>query len=106
MENARNDHAPVTRRPLATSTSPEVLLRGADESRLLASGRITHLPGVSQWYQSARQCPLQWRGRTGFTPVSVAPVRESVIWRSYPRLSARASAKIIAPPSTSVSPTR
>src|SRR5256714_9868783 len=40
----------------ATSTSPEVLQSGADESRLLAPGRPTHLPGCScsQWcYESA-----------------------------------------------------
>src|SRR5688500_20261336 len=31
----------------ATSTSPEVLKRGASESRLLAPGRDAHLPGVT-----------------------------------------------------------
>jgi len=28
---------------------------------------------------SLRYCPLQWRGRTGFTPVSVAPVRDQLL---------------------------
>jgi len=52
--------------------------RGADESRLLAPGHRTHLPSRnrSQWsYESMFKCPLQWRGRIGFEPISVAPVR-------------------------------
>src|SRR4051812_43010425 len=36
--------ARAKRRLTATRTSPEVLQRGADESRLLAPGRLTHLP--------------------------------------------------------------
>jgi len=34
-------------------------------------------PAVSGVYESAL-CPLQWRGRTGFEPVSVAPVRDQL----------------------------
>jgi hypothetical protein len=40
----------------------------------------THLPDRScdQWRYESALCPLQWRGRTGFTPVSVAPVRDQL----------------------------
>ena len=61
----------------ATSTSPEVLkIRGASKSRLLAPGRVAHLPGdVPPVVLRARViCPIQWRGRTGIKPVSVAPL--------------------------------
>src|SRR5688500_20277267 len=49
--------ARVGRRLTATSTSPEVLQSGADESRLLAPGRRTHLPSR----------PGQWRYECVFT---------------------------------------
>ena len=45
-------------------------------SRLLAPGRVAHLPDRSQWRVERALCPLQWRGRTGIAPVSVAPVRK------------------------------
>ena len=28
---------------------------------------------VSQWLEPSYDCPLQWRGRAGFTPASVLP---------------------------------
>src|SRR4030095_10870203 len=44
--------------PIATSPSPEgVCIRGADESRLLAPGRVAHLPDRSQW-RVERACEL------------------------------------------------
>jgi len=31
---------------------------------------------------SARYYPLQWRGRTGFSPVSVAPLRDQLYFEA------------------------
>src|SRR6266550_3409947 len=47
---------------IATSTSPEALNRGANESRLLAPGRIAHLPSqFGQWCYE-RACDARYSG--------------------------------------------
>jgi hypothetical protein len=38
--------------------------------------KFAHLPGIKcQWLSSESYYPLQWRGRTGITPVSVSRAR-------------------------------
>src|SRR5207237_828477 len=60
-------------------SSPEELKCGADVGRLLASGSHAPLPDRlrrSVADEHVLNCyPLQWRGRTGITPVSVSRVR-------------------------------
>jgi hypothetical protein len=46
----------------------------------------------SQWRAERALCPLQWRGRTGITPVSVVPVRESIVRQVYREEALPASA--------------
>ena len=85
-KGARNDarrRDQVAHVRVATGPPPRIS-RGADESRLLAPGRDAHLPDRGTMVSgepSARLCPLQWRGRTGITPVSVAPVRDRIVPR-------------------------
>lgn len=60
--------ARVDRRLIATSTSPEALQSGADESRLLAPGRRTHLPSRrGQW---CYECVFTARYSGGAAPAS------------------------------------
>ena len=70
----------------------------------LRAASLTFPAYLRQWYyERALCCPIQWRGRAGISPVSVAPARESIVPEDYRRRSARASAKIIEPPMIIVS---
>jgi hypothetical protein len=66
--------ARATQRMCATGPPPRIrVVRGARLGRLLAPGVFARLPDLpGQWLSERSCCPLQWRGRTGITPVSVS----------------------------------
>jgi hypothetical protein len=81
QRNARNEHA-SKRRLTATRTSPEVLRKWRGRESSPGSGprdSPSRLLLQSVAFTSLRWCPLQWRGRTGVKPVSVAPVRDQLL---------------------------
>src|SRR6266545_7336555 len=68
----------AAREPLDPPPRNRVVARAEVVSWLRAS--FARLPGHvrDQWLSERDrydQCPLQWRGRTGITPVSVSPTR-------------------------------
>jgi len=60
----------------ATGSSPEdrVVAR-AEVVSWLRADPLAFPTAVSGLSERIERCPLQWRGRTGITPVSVSPTR-------------------------------
>lgn len=70
------------RRLPATSPSPEGRVYVArTRSRLLARAASLAFPTEVSGTAERAFRPSQWRGRTGLAPVSVAPVRLSIVAR-------------------------